>query len=198
MTYRDGATVWVGLDKLVDSWFYQSGTVQSIGTVTMYANMWSSLMVEHASSSASNKLQVEWSRDGGAYQTLQHATDGSNFQFAYDGGELAPAQLGTTYFQGQVFANDLVNMSAGAYLPYASFFTGRTSELNNDAGFVATAGNTLTGTASNINGPYASISGTLSLGNYLVTPAPFGDVLSLISGSNTALWLNGKSAYTGM
>ena len=179
MTYQDGLTIWIGATKLVDSWKYLAGTASSTSILTMYAGMWLPIAVEHATATSNEKLLVQWALNGSsAFSTLAH---GTGFNLAYELTDTPPALLSTTYVSGQVFANDIVNMAAGASYQGAQFFSGYLSQLTNDAGYVSTLGSTITGTALMINGPYASITGTLNTGTLIA-----GSIGALV-GSITAL-----------
>ena len=163
LTYKDGASLWIGTHRLVSSWtFAGSATATVASPITLYQNMWQPILVEHACGSATERLLLEYSTNGGtSYTTMAHATDGSNFMFAYDLYENAPSVQGTTYFCGKPVFNDLALFTAGEGLPNAALFTGKTSELLNDAGFITNSDTgTLTATALSVQN--ATISGTLT------------------------------------
>lgn len=156
LTYKDGASLWIGTHRLVSSWtFAGSATATVASPVTLYQNMWQPILVEHACGSATERLLLEYSTNGGtSYTTMAHATDGSNFMFAYDLYENAPSVQGTTYFCGKPVFNDLALFTAGEGLPNAALFTGKTSELLNDAGFITsqfTTASALLGWAKNLS-----------------------------------------------
>ena len=163
LTYKDGASLWIGTHRLVSSWtFAGSATATVASPITLYQNMWQPIVVEHACGSATERLLLEYSTNGGtSYTTMAHATNGSNFMFAYDLYEHAPSVQGTTYFCGKPVFNDLALFTAGESLPNASIFTGKTSELLNDAAFI-TNSDTGTLTASALSVQNATITGTLS------------------------------------
>lgn len=148
VTYRDGATLWIGVEKIINSWQYQSGTASSVTSLTMYANIWSPFSLEHTCATSVERLLVEWNLNGGSYSTLQHAV--GNFQFAYELGDLPCTQLSTTYVSGQLFAGDSIVAEAGIVLPNSSVFTGATSQLYNDAGFVTYLGATNSASAASL------------------------------------------------
>ena len=148
VTYRDGATLWIGVEKIINSWQYQSGIASSVTSLTMYANIWSPFSLEHTCATSAERLLVEWNLNGGSYSTLQHAA--SNFQFAYELGDLPCTQLSTTYVSGQLFAGDSIVAEAGIVLPNSSVFTGATSQLYNDAGFVTYLGATNSASAASL------------------------------------------------
>lgn len=186
-TTRDGARLWINQSKLADSWQYEASATVTIGSLTMYQNIWSPLFVEHGCATSSEKLLVEYALNGGSYSVLEHSTTG--FQFAYEAFEIPPTQLNTTYVSGQMFVNDTANFYGGMTLAESAFFTGFTSQLANDAGFIQT-GATITGTALNITGPFASVSGILSAAGGLVAPTAeldeFGCINAAVSGTLTA------------
>ncbi|CAL8461006.1 g537 [Coccomyxa elongata] len=163
LTYKDGASLWIGTHRLVSSWTFAGSATATVGSpITLYQNMWQPILLEHACGSATERLLLEYSTNGGAsYTTMAHATDGSNFMFAYDLYENAPSVQGTTYFCGKPVFNDLALFTAGESLPNASLFTGKTSELLNDAAFI-TNSDTGTLTASALGVQNATITGTLS------------------------------------
>ena len=62
------------------------------------------------------------------------------FNLGYEIGDLPHTQLSTTYVSGQLFAGDSIVAQSGVVLPNSSVFTGATSQLYNDAGFVTYLG----------------------------------------------------------
>ena len=78
----------------------------------------------------------------------------------YDSAEAGPSQLGTNYVTGKAYHNDIAYFNQGLSLPNATIVTGKVSELTNDVGYVTPQG-TVTGTALNITGQYASVTGNL-------------------------------------
>ena len=168
-TYRDGASLVIATRKLFDSWIYAGTVQQSVGTITLYQNVWSQFAMEHTvAPSGSEKLLVEWCNPGGTYTTLQNGT----FSFAYDMKEVPPSFLGTTYIYGKANFSDTAVMTAGASLPNATYFSGNTSELTNDAAFLKAGGTVTasaltvagTGSLTNLIGGVGSLS-TLAVGN---------------------------------
>lgn len=136
-TYRDGATLYVASQKLTDSWTYAGSQLQTVGTITLTQGVWSSFVLEHTTAgTATEKMLVECSANAGTlYSTLAHGTASGMFQFAYNLQEFPAAQLGTSYAFGRVYFGDTARMAAGMVLPNANYFSGNTSELNNDAKF---------------------------------------------------------------
>ena len=181
-TYRDGASLYIATRKLVDSWTYQGTVQQSVGTLTMYQNVWYNFAVEHAAASSAERLLVEWSNPGGTYTTLQHGT--GTFTFAYDMKEIPGSLMGTSYVYGRANFADVANLSAGAILPNASFFSGNTSELNNDVGYLKSGFSSLSGTSLTIAGTVST--GALAFaGTAAGTLLQFNNVVSTISGTVT-------------
>ena len=195
-TYQDGATVWLSTDKLLDAWTFQGSTTQSVSSaLVLRQTMWIPLSVEHAVAGGPERLLIEWNVNGGPYTTLSHATDGSNFSFAYDMYEVEPTLFGTSYYAGRAVFNDTTYLTAGASLPNAISFTGNISELTNDAGFIASARPSFTSVSV---ASYASVSGTLTaavLGINQTSPAFTLDVGGNINFSG-ALY-KGGTPYIG-
>ena len=181
-TYRDGVSLYIATRKLVDSWTYQGSIQQSVGTLTMYQNVWYNFAIEHAAASSAERLLVEWSNPGGTYTTLQHST--GTFTFAYDMKEIPGSLMGTSYVYGRANFADVANLSAGAILPNASFFSGNTSELNNDVGYLKSGFSSLSGTSLTISGTVTA--GALAFaGTVAGTLLQFNNVVSTISGTVT-------------
>ena len=181
-TYRDGVSLYLASRKLVDSWLYQGTVQQSVGTLTMYQNVWYNFAIKHAAATSSERLLVEWSNPGGTYTTLQHGT--GSFVFAYDMKEIPGSLMGTSYVYGRANFADIANLSAGAILPNASFFSGNTSELNNDVGYLKSGFSSLSGTSLTISGTVTA--GALAFaGTVAGTLLQFNNVVSTISGTVT-------------
>ena len=164
-TFRDGCIFYIGTSKVANSWSYLSAPQQTIGTVTLYQNLWTPLLIEHATSgTTTEQLTIEWAFNSGTYSTLSHdAVNG--FSLACDGQEVSRPIQGTTYALSKVFYNDLPYFAKGGSFPNAQNFTGNVSELNNDSNFVSAAGSgTIVGTALAITGPYASVTNSLTVG----------------------------------
>ena len=195
-TYRDGVSLYIATKKLVDSWTYQGTVQQSVGTLTMYQNVWYNFAVEHAAASSAERLLVEWSNPGGTYTTLQHGT--GTFTFAYDMKEIPGSLMGTSYVYGRANFADVANLSAGAILPNASFFSGNTSELNNDVGYLKSGFSSLSGTSLTIAGTVST--GALAFaGTAAGTLLQFNNVVSTISGTvtTTAYGAFGVTSWNG-
>jgi hypothetical protein len=165
----------------LDSWLYAGTLQQSVGTITLYQNVWSQFAMEHTvSPSGSEKLLVEWCNPGGTYTTLQNGT----FSFAYDMKEVPPSFLGTTYVYGKANFSDTVNLTAGASLPNATYFSGNTSELNNDVGYLKSGFSSLSGTTLTIAGTISA--GAIAFaGTTAGTLLLFNNVVSTNSGTVT-------------
>ena len=133
-TFNDGCRLWVGGVRLVESWaFRTSSAVVTAASLGMIQDMWTPIIVEHASTGASQQLLIEWSTNGTTFNTLTH-TQGVGFQMAYDAREsLSSSQVGTIYYNGKAFFRDY------AIFPNSSTFTGRVSELAGDT--LSLAGN---------------------------------------------------------
>jgi hypothetical protein len=174
-TFQDGATLYIGLQKLCDSWTYSGSALQAIGTITLAQNVWQPLVLEHAASSTlTEKLLLEFSTNSGSvYSTLAHGTASNQFQMAYNVKESPTALHGSSYASGRAYFADVASFNSALRLPYATSFTGRTSELTNDAGYVLSGTDlsltckslTVTGTASisgTLTAALASIAGTIT------------------------------------
>jgi hypothetical protein len=182
-TYRDGLSLYVSQQKLVDSWVYSGSAVQSVGTLTLYKNVWYGFAAEHAAASSSaESLLIEWSNPGGTYTTM---TNGS-FTFAYDMKEVPTSLMGTSYTYGHANFQDVAYLNAGAYLPNATLFSGNTSELNNDAGFFKNTSETVSGNALNISGTISAVALTF-------TGTTAGTILQLV---NSIATLSGTVSTT--
>ena len=177
-TFQDGATLYIGLQKLCDSWTYVGSTLQSVGTITLAQNVWQPLVLEHAASSTlTERLLLEFSTNSGSvYSTLAHGTASNQFQMAYNVKETPTALQGSSYNSGRAYFADVASFNSALTLPNATSFSGRTSELRNDAGFLLSGSITgnisATGTLSVAS---ASITGSLTLGGSLnsrgITPS---------------------------
>ena len=188
-TYRDGVSLYISTRKLLDSWTYQGTVQQSVGTLTMYQNVWYNFSIEHAAASSAERLLVEWSNPGGTFTTLQQSTGA--FTFAYDTREIHGSLMGTSYIYGRANFADVANLSAGIVLPNANFFSGNTSELNNDGGFFKNTSGTVSGNAINI-------SGTVSAAALTFTGTSTGTVLQLISSTTVTAGTLLTLAYAGL
>ena len=154
-TFRDGLSMYVASQKLIDSWIYQGTVQQAVGTLTMYGNVWAAFALEHTAG-ASERLLIEWANPGGTYVTM----NSSNFTFAYDMKEVPQSLMGSSYFYGRTNFADTANLIKGAYLPNATAFTGNTSELTNDAVFLKSTG-TFTGLIASGVGSISTLSSTV-------------------------------------
>ncbi len=179
-TYKDGVSVWIGPDKLLDSWTFLNTPSTTTSSLIMKESMWTPIIIEHACAVGNERLLIEYSTNGTSYVTLQHVSDGSNFRFAYDLYDVPPSVLGTTYNAGKSFFLDESIFSAGISLSNALLFSGNTSELSNDAGFLTSTPATLSGQAMYV-ASFASISGTIAGSG----------------GSFTALTVAGSTKMTG-
>ena len=188
-TYRDGVSLYISTRKLLDSWTYQGTVQQSVGTLTMYQNVWYNFAIEHAAASSAERLLVEWSNPGGTFATLQQSTGA--FTFAYDTREIDGSLMGTSYIYGRANFADVANLSAGIVLPNANFFSGNTSELNNDGGFFKNTSGTVSGNAINISGTVSAAALTFT-GTSTGTLLQFNNVVSTVSGTVTT------TAYAAM
>ena len=150
-TYQEGLTLFLDTKKLIDSWKYTGGTSVAYGTLTMYQNVWSPLVVEHAAATSGERLLIEWSSNAGtSYTTLAAGTTSVTFLFGYDVRESPATVMGTSYLFGKANYSDLGIFNAGVSLPNTSYFSGNSSELNNDAGYIKSSG-TLSGNALNLS-----------------------------------------------
>jgi hypothetical protein len=176
-TYRDGATMYIGTQKVVDSWTYTGSVTQAVGTLSMTQGVWTDIVLEHAASSTlTERLLVEFSTNSGTvYSTLAHGTTSGQFQMAYNIREVPTAMLGTSYVSGRTYFADTAAFNSALVLLNTTAFTGKSSELLNDAGYLSS------GTASNItcqsltaNAVVAStMTGTTSIiGANLYNPIP--------------------------
>lgn len=185
-TYQEGLTLFLDTKKLIDSWKYTGGTSVSYGTLTMYQNVWSPLVVEHAAATSGERLLIEWSSNAGTtFTTLAAGTTSSTFLFGYDVREAPATVMGTSYMFGKANHSDLGIFNAGVSLPNTSFFSGNSSELNNDAGYIKSYG-TLTGTSLVISGN-GSIAGNLVLGTTSTISGQYASLSSMVSNNITAI-----------
>ena len=119
--------------------------------------------MEHAAATSGERLLIEWSSNAGTtYTTLTAGTTSTTFLFGYDVREAPATVMGTSYMFGKANYTDLGIFNAGLSLPNSSFFSGNSSELNNDAGYIKSYG-TLTGMSLVVSGN-GSIAGNLSIG----------------------------------
>ena len=176
-TYRDGATMYIGTQKLVDSWTYTGSVTQAVGTLSMTQGVWSDFVLEHAASSTlTERVLIEFSTNSGTvYSTLAHGTASGQFQLAYNIREVPTAMLGTSYVSGRTYFADTAAFNSALVLSNTTGFTGRSSELLNDAGYVQS------GTATSITCQSltasaivpSTVTGTLSItGASLYNPIP--------------------------
>ena len=177
-TYRDGLSMYVASQKLIDSWIYQGTMQQAVGTLTMYSNVWAAFALEHTAGT-SERLLIEWANPGGTYVTM----NSSNFTFAYDMKEVPQSLIGSSYFYGRTNFADTANLIKGAYLPNATAFTGYTSELTNDASFIKNGATSL------------NITGTVSAAALAFTGTTSGTVLQLVNALATVSGTVTTTAY---
>lgn len=163
LTCQDGGRLFLGLGKLLNTWTFLSTPYVGTASVAMTAGVWTPITLEHSASTTTEKLLLEYSLDGTTFNTFANGTLSSQFQFMYDSAEAGPSQLGTNYVTGKAYHNDIAYFSQGLSLPNAALLTGKVSELANDIGYVTPQG-TVTGTALNITGQYASVTGNLMVG----------------------------------
>ena len=180
MTCQDGGRLFVGLGKLLNTWTFLSTPYVGTASVAMTAGAWTPFTLEHSASTANEKLLLEYSLDGTTFNTFAHGTLSLQFQFMYDSAEAGPSQLGTNYVTGKAYHNDIAYFNQGLSLPNAALLTGKVSELANDVGFVTPQG-TVTGTALNITGQYASVTGNLVVSTLIANSASLSGTLSAIS-----------------
>ena len=142
-TFQNGATLYLGLQKLCDSWTYSGSALQAIGTITLAQNVWQPLVLEHTTSSTlTEQLLLEFSTNSGSvYSTLAHGTASNQFQMAYNVKETPTALHGSSYASGRAFFVDVASFNTALILPNATSFSGRTSELTKDAGFILSGTN---------------------------------------------------------
>jgi hypothetical protein len=196
-TYRDGATMYIGTQKLVDSWTYTGSVTQAVGTLSMTQGVWSDFVVEHAASSTlTERLLVEFSTNSGTvYSTLAHGTATGQCQLAYNIREVPTAMLGTSYVSGRTYFADTAAFNSALVLSNTTGFTGRSSELLNDAGYVQS------GTATSIT-CQSLIAGTVTLSNILPASSVTGVLIgnALFGGSTqqsyTTINTAGNVTYT--
>ncbi len=73
----------------------------TVGTLTMYARMWSPISIEHVCAGTGERLSLEVSSNAGtSYSTLVHGASSNSFQFAYDFMEVPPVSFGSFYVNG--------------------------------------------------------------------------------------------------
>ena len=205
-TYRDGATMYIGTQKMVDSWTYTGSVTQAVGTLSMTQGVWTDIVLEHAASSTlTERLLVEFSTNSGTvYSTLAHGTASGQFQLAYNIREVPSAMLGTSYASGRTYFADTAVFNSALVLSNTTGFTGRTSELYNDAGYAlsgtASAITCLSLTASAVVASTANFSGTLTLGNRIAAKLPQVQVQQVFGpftgGTNTSfVFLGGTQLW---
>ena len=190
-TFQDGATLYIGLQKVCDSWTYVGSALQSIGTVTLAQNVWQPLVLEHtASSTLTERLLVEFSTNSGSvYTTMAHGTGSSQFQMAYNVKETPTALHGSSYASGRAYFADVASFNSALSLRNATSFTGRTSELTNDAGYIL-SGTNLSLTCQNL------VAGTVTLSNIQPPSSVTGVVIgnALFAGSTQQSYTNVSTA----
>ena len=182
MTGQEGYSLYIAGQKIFNNWIYSGSSTSSIGTLTMYNKMWSPISVEHVCLTSGEKLLLEVSPSNGTYTTLIHGSNTNSFQFSYEYKEVPPVSFGSLYVNGSSDFADTAVFENGIALPNSSYFSGNTSELNNDALYLKSSGlsylsvaNSLTAssvTASSFTSLYSSITNmafasTLSVGTIL-------------------------------
>ena len=83
-----------------------------------------------------------------------HGTLSNSFQFAYDFKEVSAVSFGSIYINGTSDFSDTAAFENGISLPNISYFSGNSSELNNDALFLKSSG---------MN--YLNVAGSLTIGS---------------------------------
>lgn len=155
VTAQEGYALYIAGQRLAYDWTYGGSVTSTVGTITMYAGLWSPIFVETVCASAGQKLLIEFSANAGTlYNTLTHGTGPSSFRFAYEYKEVPPVTFGGIYVNGVADFADTAVFENGVSLPNTSYFSGNMSELNNDGGYLK---------SSSLN--YLAIAGSLSVGS---------------------------------
>ena len=139
-TYQGRRDAVCGLPEAnVDSWTYAGSQLQTVGTITLTQGVWSSFVLEHTTAgTATEKMLVECSANAGTlYSTLAHGTTQAACSSSRTtcrssrrrSSGRAMRSVGCTLATRRAWA-------AGMVLPNANYFSGNTSELNNDGGYV--------------------------------------------------------------
>ena len=184
-TFQDALSLYIGQQKLTDSWLYSGSASQTISTLTMYQNVWYNFGVEHAAvSSSAQSLLIEWSPIGGTYAAL---TNGS-FAMAYDNKETHASQFGTFYSYGHASFQDVVYLKSGIVLPNSNQFTGNASELVNDAGYFKSNSGTVTATT-------LAVTGTLTAPNLVFSGNASGTLIQLVNNIATVSGATTTTAF---
>ena len=183
--------MYIGTQKVVDSWTYTGSVTQAVGTLSMTQGVWTDIVLEHAASSTlTERLLVEFSTNSGTvYSTLVHGTAPGQFQLACNIREVPTAMLGTSYVSGRTYFADTAAFNSALVLSNTTAFTGRTSELLNDAGY-ALSGSTTSITCQSL------IAGTVTLSSILPASSVTGVLIgnALFGGSTQQSYTTNSTA----
>ncbi|CAL8461371.1 g902 [Coccomyxa elongata] len=127
---------------------------------------------------------------------------------AYNVKESPTALHGSSYASGRAYFADVASFNSALSLPYATSFTGRTSELTNDAGYVLSGTNlsltcqslTVTRTASvsgTLTAASASIAGTITAASASIA-GTITAASAVIAGTITISAILPSSSLTGI
>jgi len=68
-TTDDGAALWIGGAKVVESWQSQGATTYT-GTISLIGNKWYPILLEHYQEISSERLKLEWSSPSQARELI--------------------------------------------------------------------------------------------------------------------------------
>ena len=112
ITAQDGVRLSIDGAKLVDRWATAASPVANTATMSMFANNWYAITIEHAAAQTSERLLLEYSTDGTTFKTMAHASDLSNFVFSYDLQESPGTRAGSLRIDGPSVFNDRLSVSS--------------------------------------------------------------------------------------
>ena len=169
LTTSDGARLYFNEAKVIDLW--KTGTSVATSQVVMYYGVWYSIVIEHSTVANVDKLLLEWSLDGVSFTTMTHATDSSNFKFAYDASESTGSHTPSLRIGGQTYMGDALMVAS----PDRALSPGST---------------TYSGTISNLQ---ADLAGTLTLSFWLEFTASTSVQTILSFGGNRSIQINASN-----
>ncbi len=143
-TFKDGVRIWVNNLPVVNSWV-SSGSATTATWSSALGTQVVPIMIEYFQTTGASALQIQWkgASNNTAYQPLAHGDyrGGAAFSLYYDMYENPPAQLGTTWVNGPLYANAITNNGSGVQITDSVDFGGNAlygvSFLNNKGSPIA-------------------------------------------------------------
>lgn len=108
----DGARLFINNTKLIESWKTQGVTTYTSTGIALTAGAWVPFIAEWWQGTGASAFQVQFVNTTNilSYTPLTHSLAAGQIQMAYDNFESAPAQLGTTFVNGDLLVGGALNI----------------------------------------------------------------------------------------